>query len=211
MVEQQERRSVAERREQLIDAAINVLAREGMDAATTRRITDEAGLALGAFHYAFRNKDDLLQAVIERISHGIERTLQNTIVEPDQSLEEFGTQVARTYWDFIEQSSDLQLARYELTIHALRNDNLRSLAQQQVDRLSEAVELALSDHPDLHDTEHRREVAAYLVAILDGLMLHRIIEGDLDAAQQRVSLFLASFPQIAEALRRGVNGLAHSA
>src|SRR5690625_5306940 len=83
MVEQQERRSVAERREQLIDAAINVLAREGMDAATTRRITDEAGLALGAFHYAFRNKDDLLQAVIERISHGIERTLQNTIVEPE--------------------------------------------------------------------------------------------------------------------------------
>ncbi len=211
MVEQQERRSVAERREQLIDAAIDVLAREGIGAATTRRITDEAGLALGAFHYAFRNKDDLLEAVIDRISRGVENALQSTIVEPNQSLEEFGAQLTRSYWSFIEQTSDLQLAQYELTVHALRHEDLRPLAQLQYQRLSEAVELVLADHPDLHDVEQRRDIASYLVAAMDGLILHRIVEGDADAARRRLELFLATLPLVADALRDGVGSLARSA
>ena len=156
MGEQQERRSVGERREQLIDAAIAVLAREGIGAATTRRITDEAGLALGAFHYAFRNKDDLLRAVIERLSKGVETVLQQSILEPNTPLVTFGEQVIRSFWAFVEETTELQLAQYELTVHALRDPELRPLAQLQYQRLTEAVELVLEDHPDVPDGPIRR-------------------------------------------------------
>jgi AcrR family transcriptional regulator len=64
---QRTRRTVDERRAELVDATLGILASEGLGAATTRRITEEAGLALGAFHYAFRSKDELLRAVIERL------------------------------------------------------------------------------------------------------------------------------------------------
>ncbi len=203
MVEQQERRSVAERREQLIDSAISVLTTEGFGAATTRRITDEAGLALGAFHYAFRNKDDLLEAVLERLSHGIQDVLQRSIREPDQTLEEFGEHIARSFWSFVEQTPQLQLAQYELTVHALRDDLLRPLAQLQYRRLNEALEQVLEDHPEIDDSGHLRDIASYIVAVMDGLILQRIVEDDPEAAQRRLELFVATLPAVAEQLRAG--------
>jgi len=203
MVEQQERRSVGERREQLIDSAISVLTTEGFGAATTRRITDEAGLALGAFHYAFRNKDDLLEAVLERLSHGIQDVLQRSIREPDQSLEEFGEQIARSFWSFVEQTPQLQLAQYELTVHALRDDHLRPLAQLQYRRLNEALEQVLDDHPEIDDSGHLRDIASYIVSVMDGLILQRIVEDDPEAARRRLELFIATLPAVTEQLRRG--------
>lgn len=201
MAEQQERRSVAERREQLIDAAISVLASEGIGAATTRRITDEAGLALGAFHYAFRNKDDLLEAVMERLSRGVEEVLEGSVLEPSQSLERFGETLARTFWNYVEQTPQLQLAQYELTVHAMRDAGLRPLAELQYERLSVALERALQDHPDLVEHPRRRDVANYLLAALDGLILRRIIEGDVAAAERRLELFISTLPALAAGLR----------
>ena len=48
------------RRAQLIAAATRVVAREGVAAATTRRIAQEAGVPHGLVHYWFSGKDELL-------------------------------------------------------------------------------------------------------------------------------------------------------
>jgi AcrR family transcriptional regulator len=204
MAEQQERRSVAERREQLIDSAITVLTNEGIGAATTRRITDEAGLALGAFHYAFRNKDDLLEAVLERLSSEVERVLQRSILEPQQSLEAFGEAIARNVWDFVEETPELQLAQYELTVHALRDDRLRPLARKQYERVHEALELVLEDHPEVTEGSHHRDIAGYVISVMDGLILQRIVEDDPAAGRRRLELFIATLPAVAEQVRDGV-------
>lgn len=212
MAEQQERRSVAERREQLIDAAISVLASEGIGAATTRRITDEAGLALGAFHYAFRNKDDLLEAVMERLSRGVEEVLERSVLEPSQSLEGFGETLARTYWGFVEQTTKMQLAQYELVVHAMRDEGLKPLAQAQHDRMNASLERALGDQPDIAHHPQRRDLATYILSVLDGLILRRIVEGDPQAAERRLELFIATFPAIAAQLRNHTaNPTAHTA
>lgn len=59
---------VAERRRQLAQAALRVLVRDGVAAASTRRIAEEAGMAQGAFHYCFRSKQELLHEVIQDIN-----------------------------------------------------------------------------------------------------------------------------------------------
>ena len=206
---QQERRSVEERREQLIDAAINVLASEGIGAATTRRITDEAGLALGAFHYAFTSKDDLLHAVIERFSSGIETVLQHAIVDPQAPLEGLGDQLIRGYWSFVEETPELQLAQYEVAVHALRDETLRPLAELQYKRMADAVELVLRDHPQVPDGQVRRDVASYLAAVMDGLILYRVVERDPVAAARRLEVLIATLPALIEHTQRGAtNGIA---
>ena len=43
-----------ERRQQLVEAAIRVMARDSVAQATTRAIVGEAGMPLGVFHYCFR-------------------------------------------------------------------------------------------------------------------------------------------------------------
>ncbi|MFF7440187.1 TetR family transcriptional regulator [Streptomyces sp. NPDC008122] len=60
--------SAEARREQLIEAAVRVIAREGADGATTRKIADEAKAPLASLHYCFQNKENLLLAVFAQLS-----------------------------------------------------------------------------------------------------------------------------------------------
>ncbi|MEV6796611.1 TetR family transcriptional regulator [Streptomyces sp. NPDC051320] len=60
--------SAEARREQLIEAAGRVIAREGADGATTRKIVDEAKAPLASLHYCFQNNENLLLAVFEQLS-----------------------------------------------------------------------------------------------------------------------------------------------
>jgi len=57
-----------ERRRQIIDAAFRVFSRKGFKAATNREIGAEAGVAPGLIYWYFKDKEDLLQSVIESVS-----------------------------------------------------------------------------------------------------------------------------------------------
>src|SRR5580658_4822405 len=61
-------------RNQLITAAIEVVTRDGLAAATTRRISEQAGLPLGTFHYWFSNKEELFECLFEEILKEIEES-----------------------------------------------------------------------------------------------------------------------------------------
>ena len=53
------------RRLQLIEAAVRLMARDGMDGATLRAIAKEAGAPLATVHYCFTDKDELMSAASE--------------------------------------------------------------------------------------------------------------------------------------------------
>lgn len=53
-------------REKIVDAAARLIRSDGLGSATTRRIAEEAGIALPVLHYCFNSKDALLEAVFER-------------------------------------------------------------------------------------------------------------------------------------------------
>lgn len=59
-----------QRRAELIAAAVRVIARDGVTAASTRAIVAEADMPLGAFHFIFTSRDELLQAVIQSVTDG---------------------------------------------------------------------------------------------------------------------------------------------
>ncbi|MGW2522407.1 TetR/AcrR family transcriptional regulator [Streptomyces sp. NPDC001617] len=61
--------SAAERRPQLIKAAIDLMTREGVAAGSTRAIAAELGVAQATVHYTFGTKEDLYRAVMEQLTH----------------------------------------------------------------------------------------------------------------------------------------------
>lgn len=66
MTRPREYRPAEERRTELLDAAVEVVRSGGVRAATTRTVTDRAGLPLGSFHYCFASRDVMLAALLER-------------------------------------------------------------------------------------------------------------------------------------------------
>lgn len=203
-----DRRSVEERRRQLIDAALTVMADQGLARATTRAITDEAGLALGAFHYAFTSKDELLSATIEHVVAEIDAALVRTLDEAEprsgdpsgQALVvEVLTRFLERTWEYLQSTPELQLAQYELTLHALRNPSLRHLAEQQYSLYGNTIATALGQLTEEIGASAADDLSRYVVATIDGLLLQWLVEGDDEAAQLRLRRYLTTLPAIVQA------------
>jgi TetR/AcrR family transcriptional regulator, regulator of biofilm formation and stress response len=199
--ENSRRHTVDQRRAQLVDAAIAVLVEEGIAAATTRRITDRAGVALGAFHYAFESKDALVEAVMARFSDTIEGVVAGAAEGPVEDLHSVASRVLDAYWTFVEGTRDLQLAQYELTVHALRDERLRGLVDAHYARMTAAVAAVLEQLPDVGPGPDTDELARHLVATMDGLVLQLVVQRDEPEARRRLALYLRALPTLVDAMR----------
>ncbi|MGW5420477.1 TetR/AcrR family transcriptional regulator [Streptomyces sp. NPDC003943] len=174
------RRSADERREELIEAAIRVMIRDGVARATTRAVVAEAGLPLGAFHYCFRSKEELLQSVIERIMVRASTPAVAAATE-GVSAEETIRAGLHAYWEGIRRSPDEHLLTYELTQYALRQPGLAELARRQYAHYAEVTVASLETMARLAGIEWTVPLpvlARHGLGVLDGLTLTWLIDRD---------------------------------
>ncbi len=61
------RKSSKERRAEIVDALLRVMADQGYAKATTAKIAEEAGLTQGLIHYHFKSKQEVLLELLKRI------------------------------------------------------------------------------------------------------------------------------------------------
>ncbi len=87
-------------RERLIEAARQLFARDGFDAASVRDITARAHANLGAITYHFGTKEALYHAVIERFATPIADRIAAISVESGPPLERLATAI-RAFMDHI--------------------------------------------------------------------------------------------------------------
>ncbi|MER5738392.1 TetR/AcrR family transcriptional regulator [Streptomyces sp. NPDC002262] len=174
------RLSAAERREQLAEAAIRVMIRDGVAETTTRAVVAEAGVPLGAFHYCFRSKEELLQTVIERI---MERNLPPAGLAHAAGATPFERirTVLHAYWEQVLARPAEHLVTYEVTQYALRRPGLADLARRQyrhyldvnrahLESMARAAGLAWTVDPAV--------LARQGLGVLDGLTLAWLVDRD---------------------------------
>ncbi|NCL78150.1 TetR family transcriptional regulator [Rhodococcus sp. YH1] len=73
----------AERRAELVTAAVRTIAAHGVDGATTRRIAQEANAPLATLHYCFATKEALFAAVFEHVAGQYREVLTRNDVHGD--------------------------------------------------------------------------------------------------------------------------------
>ena len=123
---------IEERRQQLVDAAIRVMTRDGVNKATTRAISSEAEVSLSVFHYCFDSKQDLLEAVIETIvQHTV--TPAKASIEPGTDLRDTIRRALGAYWTHVEANPEEHLLTYEVTQYCLRHPDFVDVARGQYD------------------------------------------------------------------------------
>lgn len=178
------------RRERLVEAAIRVMLRDGVAHATTRSIVAEAQMPLGAFHYCFRSKQELLEHVIATIT---DRTLQRAlaVLVIGGSVEERLRAGFRAYWQHVLDEPDEHRLTYELTQYAARRPGLAGLARRQyetyLDANTRAIE-ALAAAAGGAWTVPVPVLARYVTAIIDGVTLLYLNEGDAEHAGAALDL-----------------------
>jgi AcrR family transcriptional regulator len=177
----------AERRVQLVDAAIRVMTRDGIGKATTRAIVGEAGVSLSVFHYCFDSKQALLEAVVEAIMKRSVPAMARVTDAPTRgTLHEAVRGSLQGYWDHVVANPAEHLLTYELTQHALHTPGLEEVAKRQYREYLKASQLMVD--------ELKREfrvttvgspgvLARYLAVMVDGLTLNYLILGDRASAE----------------------------
>ncbi|MFF7981006.1 TetR/AcrR family transcriptional regulator [Streptomyces sp. NPDC007901] len=173
----------AQRREQLTEAAIRTMARDGVAKATTRAIAAEAGVSLSVFHYCFDSKQALIESVITTLTdHSV--TVVREALRPRATLEETVRAGFEAYWEHVRDRPEEHMLTYELTQYALREPGCEHLARRQYELYGIAYTELIEQLRSSRDLELRVPVsvlARYLAAVTDGLTLNYLVLGDESA------------------------------
>jgi AcrR family transcriptional regulator len=182
---------IAERREQLVEAAIAVASRDGIDAATVRAVAAEAGVSLGVVHYCFQDKDELLEAMAHEITRqNLSQSLLEMPIhgEPGDLIE----RALDLLWSGISATRGAQLLSYELTTYSMRHPEVRQVSVNQYVVSHQAARqflVALSTSANLEWTLPIGLLSRIVVMMTDGVVLAWLADGDDAAAREALAVF----------------------
>ncbi len=164
------------RREQLLDAAIGLVATKGYDAITVRDIASAADVATGTISYWFASRDDLLRAALvesaRRFTHRLDSAVEAAATPHEELLAHAVAAAPRT-----PAETAAQVVWIEFWHQALRDPELRALLERLYDswreRLAATVRRGIAAgafrEVDADDWARR------FVALADGLALHVLL------------------------------------
>lgn len=180
------RLDIATRRAQLIDAAMSVALRDGLDNTTVRRIASEAGVSLGTVHYCFDSKSALLEAVVESLV-AAEMPIAALELSEDTPPVEVVKAAFHFYWALNGANADRQRLIYELVAYLVRQDEsglalARRIFKRNYDLISSYID-EFGFHWEM-PSGGDEVISQLTMAVVDGVALAWLATQDNDQAIQ---------------------------
>ena len=180
----------AERRRDLCDAAIQLLADDGAKGLSHLKVDRKAGVPDGTTSFYFRTRSALLRAVAERLAELDLAELQSVADSSDDRGD--NPSPSRLSQVVIQAGSEPQLsrtkARYELTMQATRDPALAAILQQATDgftKLHREILVQLMPHGAELEPAVVEDLSNVTLTFINGLLL-RFAHGDriIDSPEQ---------------------------
>lgn len=139
---------VEQRRRELTETALTVMARDGAWTLTTRAVAKEAGVPHGSVHYAFSSKDELMRSVLRldltHLSDLVQRQADRPMRGPDDVAAHLA-EIFLAYADSVIAAPDVETAYFELSLMAARDEQLRAPVVQAHQEHRQTVVALLTD------------------------------------------------------------------
>lgn len=179
----------AQRRNDFIQAAVEVIASHGIDGATTRRIADQAGANLAMLHYCYDSKEALFSDVYEYVASRYRDVIKDS--DPRSTLEVSAREILRGVMEFYVKSTSFTATAYELISWARRQHGDRGKAVY--DEAFATLRAALKDAASGRRIPGKTidEVAYVLATLADGFAVNWLTYGDPVAAKRQMSIALS--------------------
>jgi TetR/AcrR family transcriptional regulator, regulator of biofilm formation and stress response len=196
---------VRERRQALVEAAMRVMEREGIAAATTRSICAEAGMPNGFFHYCFTSKQELMLEVAQQFRRRFTAMLSLADGLHGDIYTVLSTALT-TLLDDAAAHPDIHQLTYELPLYALRDDDLSGIAQlcyEDNELVSAEFLRVAADIAGCEWTEPVDKLARFLAVTVDGTVLQWLMLRDDDRAHEHIDVLARHIAALARPLREG--------
>ncbi|WP_328869567.1 TetR/AcrR family transcriptional regulator [Streptomyces sp. NBC_00287] len=167
-----------ESRERILDAAVEIAGERGYDGTSIAAVSAKCGLPASSIYWHFKDKDDLIAAVIERSFETWLAALELPGPEAGTPLER-ATLMAQNVAASLVDAPDFLRLGLMLALERRPTEprgrtvflQVRAIAAQRVAAIIKTLT------PDL-DEDAVHTLTAYAVAGADGLFVHREIHGD---------------------------------
>lgn len=193
------RMRAAQRRTALVQAALRVIAQEGVAAATTRAIVAEAGMSLASFHYVFTSRDELIAECIQYVIDN-EAAAVTAGLGPAADVRTAIRDGLRAYLDLVAKDPLRELAMQELVQYALRTPGLAGAARAQYESYYAAATAIVGAVGQGHGVRWRLpigDVARFVITLTDGITLAYLVDRDVAAAERVIEVAADSLSALA--------------
>ncbi len=160
------RRHDPERRSRIIAATLDVIAEQGVDGTSHRRVAAAAGVPLGSMTYHFQGMDDLLFAAFEQFTLSV-AALFEARLSAARTVEEARDAVVDLISGEVWASSRNMALTFELYAYANRKPAVRQIMSNWM----AGSRKALGRHFDL-------ATARALDMAIEGITIHNAVEAD---------------------------------
>jgi AcrR family transcriptional regulator len=159
-----------ERKQEILDAAIYILAIDGYPKFTMRNVAKRVGVRLGTVQYYFSNKRELLQSAIFYTANRWNRKMDEIVTRPNMKDESRLKQVLKIHFaSCIEPlTSGFFVALWALAAHD--EDALELLNEVYGNACERFSKLASRLNPELDDDEALNK-GIMIIAMLEGMVL----------------------------------------
>jgi AcrR family transcriptional regulator len=160
-------------RQRLIDAALEVVARNGFHAASVDEIAERAGFSIGALYGNFAGKDELFFAVFDAHLDWFEERLAEAAAadDPARGIADLLGAFGRRREQF--------LVFIEFWAYAVRDPKLRRQFARRMGEVRERMRVALVERADAAGTElplPAEQLSLLLSALGRGLLLEKLAD-----------------------------------
>ena len=192
-------------RPKLLDAAAQVFAEEGLDAASVEAICERAGFTRGAFYSNFDSKDELFLELAGRVARARVESVRERValLEREGGMHLVATDPLTIVEQVLDVSGDDRLAillMSEIRIHALRDPHLGAAYLAQDAEMRASVAQIITDIAEAKTMRFRMpadEVARLMLTVWESESVRATMAGlDYAAVCRRTSAELARVAQL---------------
>jgi DNA-binding transcriptional regulator YbjK len=179
------RRTDPDRRERILDAVLDLIARDGSAGATYRSVAEAADVPMGSMTYHFPTRDDMLLAAFERLADQMHRRFDQIMAEPLKGEDPRERVVQLIVTQGAGYGRDMVLSA-ELYALAVRDERYRVLIQSWMERSRASLRRHFS-----------ADAAPVIDALQEGLVLHSHISTepfDVDRVRSAVYRLIEPTP-----------------
>lgn len=188
-----------QRRQHILKAAIEVIAAEGLAAATTRRIADRAKAPLGAIHYCFKNKDELVRLIADEGAAMLKTYFDG--FDPQKGIEATIRSDINSMWRWYQDNIGLQLALTEMGFARIRRGGPPKDVYAMWDRYGRTI---MREHlAAAQKCDSRKlmvpidEIVRFILHRFDGMTLEYAASKDKKSCQRQIELLTNAIIQMA--------------
>jgi AcrR family transcriptional regulator len=178
-------------RQEVLEAAIRIVAAQGLRGLTFRSVAAEAGVTHGAVQYHFGGRDNL---IAQALSLAVKRSIETAgLKSSGPGFEDFAGALVAS----VASNPELQAFQFELSLEARRRPELLPTVAKGYDAYRAAVHEALTAG-GLNDPM----LSEIVVLALDGLVFQQTVFDDVERTQKALEVLRTMLAAYADARPR---------